>query len=242
MLFTVTHATADGAASHLWIVSASATSSDKARQLTFSPPADKRGEHNAQWAPDSSAIFFLAKRGDHTQLFRLDLRGGEASPYDLKILPPVDVSKDKDAINPPPAPESSEKKDDKKPAEAKTEPQPIDVAGFSISDDGKYLALWAHDPETPGEKKQKDAKIDASWVNHEKHLTRLYLASLKPDGAIDGALNGVDLPPDVHGATWSPVADKLLAITEPPNDASDLGPAGAAWIVDAVCARKTHQT
>ena len=114
VLFTLTHATADGAASHLWIVPASATTADKPRQLTFSPPADKRGEHNAQWAPDSSAIFFLAKRGDHTQLFRLDLRGGEASPYDLKILPPVDVSKDKDAINPPPAPESSEKKEDKK--------------------------------------------------------------------------------------------------------------------------------
>ena len=74
VLFTLTHATADGAANHLWIVSVASGSSDKARQLTFSPPADKRGEHNAQWAPDSSAIFFLAKRGDHTQLFRLDLR------------------------------------------------------------------------------------------------------------------------------------------------------------------------
>jgi len=237
VLFTLTHATADGAASHLWIVSASPTSADKPRQLTFSPPADKRGEHNAQWAPDSSAVFFLAKRGDHTQLFRLDLRGGEAAPYDLKIMPPVDVSKDKDAINPPTAPESSEK-DDKKPTDTKPEPQPIDVAGFSISDDGKYLALWAHDPETPGEKKQKDAKIDASWVNHEKHLTRLYLAALKPDGAIDGSLNEVELPPDVHGAVWSPAADKILAITEPPNDASDLGPAGAAWIVDAAAPAK----
>ncbi|MGC1423564.1 MAG: prolyl oligopeptidase family serine peptidase [Terracidiphilus sp.] len=238
VLFTLTHATADGAASHLWIVPASATSADKPRQLTFSPPADKRGEHNAQWAPDNSAIFFLAKRGDHTQLFRLDLRGGEASPYDFKILPPVDVSKDKDAINPPPAPESSEKKDDKKPSNAKQEPQTIDVAGFSISFDGKYLALWAHDPETPGEKKQKEAKIDASWVNHEKHLTRIYLAAFKPDGTIEGSLNEVNLPPDVRGATWSPVADKLLVIIEPPNDASDLGPAGAAWIVDAAAPAK----
>ena len=48
--------------------------------------------------------------------------------------------------------------------------------------DGKWLAVWAHDPETPGEKKQKDAKADASWVDHEKHGTRLYLAALKPDG------------------------------------------------------------
>jgi dipeptidyl aminopeptidase/acylaminoacyl peptidase len=238
VLFTVTHATADGAGSHLWIVSTAAGSTDKPRQLTFSPPADKRGEHNAQWAPDSSAIFFLAKRGENTQLFRLDLRGGEASPYDLKIFPPVDVSKDKDAINPPPPPEASEKKDEKKPAETKPQPVEIDVAGFSISDDGKYLALWAHDPETPGEKKQKDAKIDASWVNHERHLTRLYVAALKADGAIDGDLKNIDVPPDVHGAVWSPAADQLFVVTEAPNDASDLGPAGAAWIVDATAPAK----
>jgi dipeptidyl aminopeptidase/acylaminoacyl peptidase len=241
VLFTVTHATADGAASHLWIVPAS-PNNEKSRQLTFSPPADKRGEHSAQWAPDSSAIFFLAKRSEHTQLFRLDLRGGEASPYDFKILPPVDDSKEKDAINPPPAAESTDKNQDKKPSDTDTEkkpadtkPQPveIDVAGFSISDDGKYLALWAHDPETPGEKKQKDAKIDASWINHEKHLTRLYLAALKTDGSIDGDLKGIGVPPDVHGVVWSPAADKLFVVTEAPNDASDLGPAGAAWVVDA---------
>ncbi len=232
VLFTVTHATADGAGSHLWIVSTAVDSTDKPRQLTFSPPADKRGEHNAQWAPDSSAIFFLAKRGEHTQLFRLDLRGGEASPYDFKILPPVDVSKDKEAINPPPAPVTSEKKDEKKPDQNKVEPLAIDVAGFSMSDDGKYLALWAHDPETPGEKKQKDAKIDASWINHEKHLTRLYLATLKTDGAINGDLKTIEVPPDVHGAVWAPSADRLFVVTEAPNDVSDLGPAGAAWIVD----------
>jgi dipeptidyl aminopeptidase/acylaminoacyl peptidase len=233
ILFTVAHATADGGGSHLWIAPAPGDSTAKARQLTFSPPSDKRGEHSAQWAPDGSAIFFLAKRGDHSQLFRLDLRGGEASPYDLKILPPVDVSKDKDAINPPPAPITSEKKEEKKPDEGKVEPLPLDVAGFSISEDGKHLSLWAHDPETPGEKKQKDAKIDASWVNHERHLTRLYLVALKSDGAIDGDLKVVDVAPDVHGAVWSPVSDKLFVVTEEPNDVSDLKPAGAAWIVDA---------
>ena len=237
ILFTVTHATADGAGSHLWVAPVPGTGADKARQLTFSPPSDKRGEHNAQWAPDSTAIFFLARRGDHAQLFRLDFRGGEASPYDLKIMAPVDVSKDKDAINPPPAPITSEKKDDKKPAETKPEPVAIDVAGYTISDDGKYLALWAHDPETPGEKKQKDAKIDASWVNHERHLTRLYLAALKADGGIDGDLKTIDVPPDVRGATWSS-GGKLFVVTEPPNDVSDLGPAGVAWIVDVAASAK----
>jgi dipeptidyl aminopeptidase/acylaminoacyl peptidase len=231
VLFTVTKSTADGAGNNLWIVPTQ-PGTEKARQLTFSPPADKRGEHDAQWAPDGSAIFFLAKRGDHTQVFRLDLRGGEASAYDLKIIPSVDLSKDKDAINPPPAEGASDKKDEKKSAEQKVESQPLDIAGFAVSRDGKYLGLWAHDPETPGEKKQKEAKVDAAWINHERHLTRLYLASLKPDGSLDGDLKAANIPPDVHRAVWSQAADKLMVFTEGPNDASDLGPAGAAWMLD----------
>ena len=236
ILFAITNSTADGAATHLWLVPTPSNGSDKARQLTFSPPSDKRGEHNPQWAPDGSAIYFLAKRGEHTQLFRLDLRGGEASPYDLKILPPVDVSKDKDAINPPPAPATSQKKDDKKDEkksdDSKIEPLPIDVAGFAISSDGKYLALWAHDPETPGEKKQKDAKIDASWVNHERHFTRLYIAALKHDASLDGELKVTAIQPDIHGVLWSPVDNRLLAVTAPPNDVSDLGPAAQAFLLE----------
>ena len=229
-LFTVTDATADGARAHVWV--APTSGSEKARQLTFSPPADKRGERNPQWAPDGSAIFFLAHRGEHTELFRLDLRGGEAAPYALKIAPPVDESKEKNAIPPP----GAEKKDEAKPAEEKTdagsEQVDIDVNGYALSDDGKWLAVWARDPQTPGEKKQSDAKADASWVNHEKHATRLYLAALKAGGAIDGALKPVGIAPDVHGAVWSPAADRLLVFTEAPNDLSDLGPAGAAWLVD----------
>jgi dipeptidyl aminopeptidase/acylaminoacyl peptidase len=236
ILFTVTQATADGAASHLWLVPSPGNGNDDARQLTFSPPSDKRGEHNAQWAPDGSAIFFLAKRGEHTQLFRLDLRGGEASPYDLKILPPVDVSKDKDAINPPSPPvtgkKKDEKKDEKKPDDNKVEPLPIDVSGFAVSNDGKYLAVWAHDPETPGEKKQKDAKIDATWVNHERHFTRLYVAALKADGSVDGELKATSVPPDIHGVLWSPVDNRMLVVSEPPNAVSDLGPAASAFLLE----------
>jgi dipeptidyl aminopeptidase/acylaminoacyl peptidase len=241
VLFTVTDSTADGAKSHLWVVATSGT--EKARQLTFSPPADKRGERSAQWAPDGSAIYFTAKRGEQTQLFRLDLRGGDAAPYDLKVLPPVDESKEKDAIPPPGAEKdgkdgagSAEKKPadaDKKKEPAAPEPIPIDVSGFAPSPDGKWLALWARDPQTPGEKKQKDAKADAVWVNHEKHVTRLYLAVLKADGSVDGALKTVVIEPDIRNTVWSQASDKLLVMTEPPNDVADLGPATQAFLVDA---------
>jgi dipeptidyl aminopeptidase/acylaminoacyl peptidase len=241
-LVTVTDATADGGKAHVWVVATSGA--EKARQLTFSPPADKRGEHNPQWAPDGSAIFFLAHRGERTELFRLDLRGGEAAPYDLKIMPVVDESKEKNAIPPPGADKKEDKKDEKRPAgdAAKKDAAPdqvtLEPSGYALSLDGKWLAVWARDPETPGEKKQKDAKADAVWVNHEKHGTRLYVAALKGDGVIDGGLKVVAIPPDVHEAVWSPAADRLFVVTEPPNDLSDLGPAGEAWVVDAATPEK----
>jgi dipeptidyl aminopeptidase/acylaminoacyl peptidase len=235
VLVTVTDATADGGKSHLWLVSTSP--GEKPRQVTFSPPSDKRGEHNPQWAPDGSALYFLAKRGEQTQLFRLDLRGGEAAPYDFKILPPVDQSKESNAIPPPEAEKKNKKEDEKsaaaKPEEKKSEPLAIDVAGYAPSPDGKWLAVWAKDPETPGEKKQKDAKADAVWVNHGVHLTRLYLAALKADDSLDGALKPLAIEPDVHSGVWVPASDRLLVITEKPNEASDLGPAGAGWLVEA---------
>src|SRR5215472_13484507 len=194
VLFVVTDSTADGGKSHIWVVAANGDK-DSLRQLTFSPPADKRGERAPQWAPDGSAIFFLAKRGEQTQLFRLDLRGGEAMPYEMKVMPAVDESKAKNAIPPagaekkPDAKKDEAKKDgEKKPEEKKDEPLAIDVSGYALSHDGKMLAVWARDPETAGEKKQKDEKADAEWVNHDEHGTRLYLAALKGDGQMDGGL------------------------------------------------------
>ncbi len=221
VLFMMTDATADGAKSHLWLVP---VSGGAAHQLTYSPNSDKRGEHSAAWAPDGSAIFFLAKRGENTQLFRLPLTGGEASPYELKVRPAVDDSKEPGFIPPPKA---DAKKDDAKP-----ESVAIDVNSFVISPDGHWLAVIAHDPETPDEKKGKEAKADAVWVNHERHGERLYLAALKPDETVEGELKPVSLAPDVHAVSWSPKSDRMLAVTEPPNDTSDLGPDAVAWIVN----------
>src|SRR6266567_833268 len=224
VLFSVTDATADGAKAHIWVVSSSG-GTDTLRQLTFSPPSDKRGEHNPQWAPDGGAILFVAKRGEQTQLFRLDMRGGEAAPYDLKVQAVVDESKEKNAIPPPGAekkdadkkPDEKASKPDEKPSDKDKkpdEPLAIDVSGYSLSADGKWLAVWAKDPQTPGEKKQKDAKADAAWVNHDPHGTRVYLAALKPDGSLDGTLKPTGVEPNVHVAYWSPAAARLLVITE----------------------------
>jgi dipeptidyl aminopeptidase/acylaminoacyl peptidase len=220
VLFSLTDATADGARSHVWVVGVEGGS---ARQLTYSPAADKRGEHGAVWSPDGGAIFFLAKRGETAQLFRLPMAGGEAMAYDLKVVPMVDDSKEKGAI--PPA------KADAEVENAKPEPLAINVSGFEVSPDGKWLAVWASDPETPGEKKAKEAKADAVWMNHERHGERLYLGALKADGALDGALKPVGVAPDVRAVSWSPQSDRLVVMTEPPNDVSDLGPAMKGWLV-----------
>ena len=243
-LFTVTESTADGAKTHIWLVDTSGAA-NSLRQLTFSSPSDKRGERGAQWSPDGKAIFFLAHRGEHMQLFRLDMRGGEAQPYDLKVMPLVDESKAKNFIPPPNADKkdsdkkSDDKKDDKK--EDKNEALPIDVGSYSISADGKWLAVIAHDPETPGEKKGRDAKADSEWVNHDTHGSRLYLAALKADGTLDGVLKLAAIEPDVRSAAWSPASNKLFVVSEPPNELSDLGPAGKAWIVDASALDKPTQ-
>ena len=75
VLIRVTDATADGGRHHLWLVDVGANT---ARQLTFSPTADKAGEHDARWLGDGRSIVFLAKRTEHVQLFRLPMSGGEA--------------------------------------------------------------------------------------------------------------------------------------------------------------------
>lgn len=245
VLVQITDATAEGAKSHLWLVE---VGGGKARQLTYSPAADKRGERGAEWMPDGQSVLFLAKRGEHTSLYRLPMDGGEAKALVLKVPVIADESKVAGAL--PPAKEMKDKAKAAA-ADAKSEPVEIDVAGFKVSPDGKMVAVMAHDPQTPGEKKEKDAKADAEWVDHDLHRTRLYLVRVddlmsaeakdedsSKDGLKEGAEKGakltlVGVPVDVHGAAWSADSTKLVADAEEPNGVDELGPAGSTWVVTA---------
>ncbi len=224
VLLRITDATADGAKSHIWLVDVGGGS---ARQLTFSPDGDKRGERTAQWMPDGSAVLFLAHRGEHTELYTLPMTGGEAKAYELKVPVLVDESKLPGALPTAAAEVAKEKK-----AGEKTEPLgdevPIDVANFRISPDGKTIALLTEDPETPGEKKQKEAKADAEWVDHSLHRSRLYLMDVKSE-----KLTLVGVPVDVHGAAWSEDSTKLVVDAEEPNGVDELGPDNSTWVVMA---------
>jgi dipeptidyl aminopeptidase/acylaminoacyl peptidase len=216
ILLTVTEPTADGAKSHLWLTG---VNGEEPRQLTFSPDADKRGEGQGRWMPDGQSILFVAKRGEHAQLYRLPMNGGEAKVFDLKIKPVVDESKLADAL---PAKDPK----DPKPDAPKDEEVAIDVARYEVAPDGKSIAIIADDPETPGEKAQKEAKADAEWVNHDRHGSRLYLLDVATS-----KLTAIAVEPDVRSAEWSADSTRLLVIAEAPNGAADLGPALSAQLV-----------
>lgn len=223
VLVRVTDATADGAKSHLWLIE---VKDGQARPLTYSPTTDKRGERAGQWMPDGQSVLFLAKRGEHTQLFRLPMGGGEAKPYELKVIPPVDASKLPDALPPAKPAGVADKVDAAPKPDAKPEPVEIDVSSYRISPDGKTIAIFAADPQTPGEKKQKDAKADATWVDHDLHGDRMYLLDVATE-----KLTPVALPIDVQGASWSADSTRLFAVVEGANGIGELGPASFAWMV-----------
>src|ERR1700761_5576338 len=212
VLLRISEPTVDGGKGHIWLVDA--VGERTARQLTFSPTADKVGERQARWLGHDS-VLFLAKRGERVELFRLSMSGGEAHAYDLKIAPPVDESTDADAIPPREADEPHIRA-----------PLPLGVDGYEPAPNAGTIAVLARDPETAGEKKQKDAKADALWVNHDRHGKRLYLLN-----AESGKLTPVAVPADVAAVSWSPQSDRLLVFTEGPNHAGDLGPDAKAWLV-----------
>jgi dipeptidyl aminopeptidase/acylaminoacyl peptidase len=216
VLIRVTDATADGGRQHLWLVDVGANTS---RQLSFSPAADKLGEHNGRWLGDGGSIVFLAKRTEHVQLFRLPMSGGEAHAYEISVAPVVDESQEPDAIPP--------KKASDPPVQRN--PVPLDIDQYEPAPDGHTIAIIARDPETPGEKKQKDEKADALWVDHDKHAKRLYLLD-----AESGKLTAVAIASDVTKIAWAKKSDRLIALSEASNHAGDLGPAMSAWLVDSL--------
>jgi len=213
VLIQIADSTADGGRTHLWLVDVARNDS---RQLTWSPAADKRGEFRGRWFGNGAGILFLAKRTERTQLFRLPMNGGEAHAYEPSIAPPVDASAAGDAI--PPKTQGD--------AATSHDPLPLEIDDFAPAPDGRAIAIVARDPETAGEKKQKDAKADAVAVDRDLHRKRVYL--MHPDSA---KLTSIGLEGDVKGVLWAEQSDRLIVLIEGPNGASDLGPDTAAWLV-----------
>lgn len=212
-LLQVTDSTADGGKSHLWLID---VGGGDPRQLTFSPDADKSGEHDGSWSPDGASVLFLAHRDGHTRLYVLPMNGGEARALDIKVRPSVDASRDADALPP------------RKPGETPkaSEALPLDIDDYEVSPDGAWIALLARDPQTPGEKQQQDAKADAQWVDHDPHGTRLYLLRRSTN-----AITLVPVPINVQRVAWKADSSALLAVVDAPGHLDDLGPSSSAWQV-----------
>jgi hypothetical protein len=64
---------------------------------------------------DAGMVEFMPRMEGRHDPARHSCAGGEAAPYDLKIVPPVDESKEKDAIPPPGAEKSADKKPEERP-------------------------------------------------------------------------------------------------------------------------------
>jgi hypothetical protein len=133
---------------HMWAWSTVA--SNQTRQLTYSPPSDKEGEHQARWLGDETCRVSRQAR-ERTELFQLSLTGGEATPLLSPVLPPVDASKEPDAYR-------------RARPSARSSCGTAPSAGRLLSKSRPVRApsaILARDPETPGEKTQKDEKADA---------------------------------------------------------------------------------
>ena len=250
VLLQVTESTADGAASHIWLIDVEGGGK---RQLTFSPDSDKMGERSAEWMPDGQSILFTAHRGEHTSIYQLPMGGGEAKPLVIKIVPLVDMSKVPNPVPPPgadlgtaggggaatggggrrgggsaaptPAPANAPAAAPERPGEAVV----VDAGGFRLSPDGKTIALLIRDPQTAGERRERTAQADANWHDHDQHRERLYLMDLA-SGKISAA---AAVPGDARGALWTPDGKKMAVLANAPNGASDLAPAGSVWLVSA---------
>lgn len=207
-----TDTTADGGRPHIWLLSSDGKS---ARQVTFSATEAESGERAPQWSADGAALYFLAKRGKTTGLFRLNLAGGEAES--LKIArrdAGAAISGWGYAIEADKAAE-------------------VDVRSFALSPDSRQIAVIAADGDSSARAAQIKKKDDGTEVGvDDRHPARLYLI----DGA-SGTARVVALPEDVAGAQWDRDGANLQVITTVP-DSGDLAPAARAWLVTAAGATR----
>ncbi len=200
VVVTLTDATADGGKTHLWLLST--TPGEPFRQLTFDRP-DSTGERAAEFLPDNSAILFTARRDGKSGLYRLPLNGGESIPVKLERTPVLDGKPD---IN----------------SEAK--PLPVDVSSYTISPDGKTIAVIAQDPEPAARTKDKKDKKDVIWVEHEDLKNHLYLLDTQTWKPAD-----VPILIRIDSTAWSPDATRLLVLTH--LHPTDLGPSTAGTVL-----------
>jgi dipeptidyl aminopeptidase/acylaminoacyl peptidase len=195
-----TDSTADGGRTHVWLLG---TDGKSARQVTFSTGEDEPGERRPVWASDGASLYLLARRGKADRLYRLSLSGGEAEA--LRIArPATGAVKSGWSLN-------------------VEDVVDVQVRGFEVSPDSRWIAVIAGDGETAARTAQVKKKDDAVQLGKDdQRKSRLYLVE-----AATGQAHEVDLPDDVESARFGPGSDELVAVTAPAEQ--DLGPAARVW-------------
>ncbi len=142
-------------------------------------------------------MLFIAHRGEKSQLFRLPLDGGEAAPIKLEHPP-----------------------------ESGGAAAVVDVGSYTISPDGKTIAVIATDPQSAAHTRDVREQKDAVWVEHDEPKHRLYLLDTATwQGRVVPTLT------DMDGVSWREDSARLLVLTHARQ--RDLGPSAVGTIVTA---------
>jgi dipeptidyl aminopeptidase/acylaminoacyl peptidase len=209
VLAVISDTTADGGRRHLWLLG---RNPDNPRQLTFSSGEKDKGQYKAAWLPDGSAAFFLQDGGSGPRLFRMSMQGGEPQQLTLK------AQKDGKLL-------------------ATWEPQDgsseFDIRDYTVSPDGKSIALITAPRDSAEEQANKAKRNDAIRFGDEIHEATLQIVSLDSNLVLQVALTGVAT------VAWDRASQEILAVTQ--AKFVDMGPSANVWIVDARSAAAPHR-
>ncbi len=198
----ITASTAEGGQTHIWL---SKTDGSGVRQLTYSGGEGEPGERAPAWSPDGAYVYFMAKRGGGQKLLRLPTAGGEA----VALV----IARNENGTLQAGWGASSEDGVEASPG------------SYSVSPDGRWIAVIATDGDLPARAADVKKKNDAVRVGRDDiSRDRLYLVD-----SSTGAAREATLPDQAQEVRWRPTSDQLVVVTGPPDD--DLGPANKVWKV-----------
>ncbi|MBV8145160.1 MAG: S9 family peptidase [Gammaproteobacteria bacterium] len=196
----VTDTTADGGRPHLWLLD---RNGKPPRQLTFSTSEKDKGQYQASWLPDASAVLFLEDAGSGPRLCRMPVYGGEAQQLTLRA-------------NKEGSPEGAWKLQD-----AGSE---FDIRDYAVSPDGRLVALMAVSRDSAEEQARKVKGDDATRFGDDIHEATLQILDLSNNRALGIAVAGV------QSLAWDQTSQRILAVTH--TKFANLGPSASIWIVD----------
>ncbi|MGH7668514.1 MAG: hypothetical protein ACRENQ_03395, partial [Gemmatimonadaceae bacterium] len=220
VVFVIRAGAADNGESHIWW--AEAGTPESARQITYSASPDAAGESDPHWMPDGSAILFLGHRAKHRQIYRLPANGGEAAPLNIKY--PVQDGATAQTVK------------DSSASSSEGAGRIVDVGGFEISPDGRWLAIMASDPETPVERRKTSERNDAKIVDEDDHPRRVWLYSFAGDSLIPVSSDARE----ASSASWSRDSRQLAIVTRPTGNQDDLGPQNTLQVVNVATPRSAR--